>query len=170
MVLAQEQGSGPVRYKMLETLRQFAAESLVESGEAADYRTAHRDYFLKLAEEAEPALAGPEQAVWLARLEAEHDNLRAALEWSCTKGGDCQAGLRLAGSLWRFWEVRSHLAEGRSWFATLLDSENGDRRSAVQAKASAGAAMARAAFRIPPRPSNGMEKPEKTFFGKSKWA
>ena len=100
------------RYRLLETVRQYGLELLEERGETLIWRQRHASFFLAVAEEAEPKLFGPEQDAWFARLEAEHGNLRAALEWLAQQGEALQ-GLRLAGALWRFWEVRGHLAQGR---------------------------------------------------------
>ena len=110
-----EEQEDAVRYRMLETVRQYAAESLHRSGEEPALKSRHWDYFLALAEEAEPNLIGAEQALWLDRLEREHDNLRAALE---RKTGE--AAQRLAGALWRFWVVRGYLSEGRERLTTAL--------------------------------------------------
>src|SRR5207244_4082998 len=101
--------------RLLETIRQYGQEKLRRSQEEAVLRGRHRDWFLGLAEQAEPELHRSEQLVWLERLEREHDNLRAALEWSMTEAGGAEAGLRLAGALRRFWEVRGYLQEGRGW-------------------------------------------------------
>lgn len=99
-----------LRYGMLGTIRQYAAERLVESGEASAIRVRHRDWYLALAERGSSEIQGPDQAVWLERLEMEHDNLRAAIDWSL--GDDVEAGLRIAVALSRFWDIRSHAAEG----------------------------------------------------------
>jgi tetratricopeptide (TPR) repeat protein len=91
-----------------------------------------------LAEEAAQALTGPEPGIWLARLEREHDNLRAALGWACERcSGD--EGLRLAGALLRFWYMRGHVGEGRGWLAAALASDQ--RPHAARARALSGAGM-----------------------------
>jgi predicted ATPase/class 3 adenylate cyclase/DNA-binding SARP family transcriptional activator len=119
LVLYEEQ-SREARYRMLETVRQYGRDRLLESGEAEVVRGRHRDWCLALAEQAEAGLWSAEQAGWLERLEVEHDNLRAALEWCQADPGGAEAGLRMAGAVWRFWSVRGYLAEGRSRLATAL--------------------------------------------------
>ena len=111
--------SGEPRVIMLETIREFGGEQLEDSGEAGPARQRHAGWCVALAEEAAPALAGPDAAAWLARLDEEHDNLRAALGWACGQG-DGTAALRLAGALGRFWVQRGHLSEGRRWCAAAL--------------------------------------------------
>jgi hypothetical protein len=96
-------------------------------GDAENVRDRHLAYFLGLAEAAELKLRGPDQLDWLERLEREHANLRAALAWSLA-GEDPEAGLRMAGALWYFWNVRAHLSEGRRWVEEL--SEGADGRAA----------------------------------------
>ena len=115
-----EPGSAGIRYRMLETFRQYARENLLEAGEVADYRARHRDHYLVLAARAAPELEGRDQVEWLDRLEADHDNLRAALDWSRSEPhGRALAGL--AVGLWPFWLVRGHITEGRSWCAAALE-------------------------------------------------
>jgi tetratricopeptide (TPR) repeat protein len=126
------------RYRMLETVRQYGLELLEENAETLIWRQRHVSSFLALAEQAEPKLYSPEQSVWFARLEAEHGNLRAALEWLAAQGEAAQ-GLRLAGALWRFWEVRGHLAEGRMWLSEMLRRAGPDADAAARAKALLGA-------------------------------
>ncbi len=104
---------------MHELLRQFGIEQLLQSGEAGEVHTRHLSYFLRLAEEAEAAMRGPEQDAWLDRLEAEHDNLRAALEWALSTQR-AEAALRLAGSLWWLWDNRGYHTEGRRWAEAAL--------------------------------------------------
>jgi predicted ATPase/class 3 adenylate cyclase len=119
LVMVERADRGETRYRMLETLRQFAMPRLVASGEAEAARRAHRAFFLHLAEQAELHLQGPEQKLWLDRLEADHDNFRTALEWSRTDP-DVETGVRLAGALWWFWEVRGYWTEGWRWLTDLL--------------------------------------------------
>lgn len=124
---------GEPRFGMLETIRAFAGEMLTARGEADTGARRHAMYYLALAEEAEPYLAGgPHQAEWLRRMDAEHDNLRAALAW-CARH-DEWAGLRLAGALGWFWFVRGHLREGRHWLERELAADGG-REPAQRAKA-----------------------------------
>ena len=106
-------GAGPGRYRLLETVRQYAAGRLDALGPAvADAtRIDHRDYYLALAEAAAPQLMGPGQAAWLDRLDAELGNLRAAIAFSQAQP-DPAPGLRLAASLRVYWRVRGHAAEG----------------------------------------------------------
>ncbi len=114
------QAGGSARFSMLETTREYAVEQLERRGEeAAAARARHAAYYLDLAERAEPELTSADQALWLIRLEAEHDNLRAALNWA-TRHGDPEIGLQLAAALWRFWYTRGYLAEGRRWLSAAL--------------------------------------------------
>jgi predicted ATPase/class 3 adenylate cyclase len=122
------------RYRLLETVRQYAGERLEESGGGEAARERHRDYFLALAEEAEPKLTGPEQTEWLQRLEEEHENLRASLEWSFVEVGS-GGGLRLCGALHRFWETRGHLSEGRDSCLRVLGKAGVKERMPERAKA-----------------------------------
>jgi predicted ATPase/transcriptional regulator with XRE-family HTH domain len=126
------------RFMMLETIREYALERLEESGEAGAVRHAHAAFYLAFAERAEPELIGPAQADWLHRLELEHDNLRAALGWA-RDHGEGEVWLRLAGALWRFWELGFHLREGRDWLEGALAADRGARAS-VRAQALNGVA------------------------------
>jgi predicted ATPase/transcriptional regulator with XRE-family HTH domain len=107
------------RLTMLETIREYGAELLAERSETAEIGRRHAAYYLALAEQAGPALTGPEALAWLARLDTEHDNLRAALRWAREQDDGAQA-LRLAAALWPFWQQRGHLSEGRSWLREAL--------------------------------------------------
>jgi len=127
-----------VRYRLLETVRQYGRDRLEESGEGTSARMRHLHWYLRLVEQAEPELIGAGQSLWLDQLEMEHDNLRAALEWSRTEEGSADAGLRLAGALWQFWDVRGHLTEGRRWLEAMRLSSC-DASPPIRAKALAGA-------------------------------
>jgi predicted ATPase/class 3 adenylate cyclase len=126
------------RFFMFETLREYAVERLVASGEAEAVRRQHAQFFLALAEEAEPQMFFQMRAYWLECLEREHDNLRAALRW-CSDQQAAEAGLRLGGLLCPFWETRSYLTEGRKWLAELLALAAARPRTAARAKALRGA-------------------------------
>lgn len=115
-LLRREQGG---TYDLHEVIRQYAWEKLHALGLAQITQARHLAYYAQLAQAAAPALWGARQDYWLEHLEQEHDNLRAALTWSLT-GGDLWRGLQLAGALWRFWETRGHLQEGRRWLEQLL--------------------------------------------------
>jgi predicted ATPase/DNA-binding CsgD family transcriptional regulator/DNA-binding XRE family transcriptional regulator len=105
-----------VRYRLLETVRQYAWERLREADEQEDTYRRHRDWCLRLAEEAEPRLYGAEQVEWLHRLEREHDNVRAALTWNqAPSGEDSIAFARMARALWWFWYLHGHFSEGYRW-------------------------------------------------------
>jgi predicted ATPase/DNA-binding SARP family transcriptional activator len=113
-----EEGSGEHRYRLLETVRQYATEQLEAAGERADFERRHRDWYVLLAE-SDPTPAGDLPArERLRRLDQERDNLRAALASALTD--DPQVGLRLAVALWRFWLMRGYLAEGYRWLAAAL--------------------------------------------------
>jgi predicted ATPase/class 3 adenylate cyclase len=133
-LLREEEGpGGEPRFVMLETVHEYAREKLEESGEAEELRRLHARYFLALAEEAEPELKGPRQYEWLERLEAEHDNIRAALSWVLEEG-EIELGLRLAGALRRFWHVRGYFDEGRRWLEQALTK---DSRASASSRAKA---------------------------------
>ena len=133
-----EPASGEPRFRMLETIREYGLECLTASGEEPTVRRAHADYYLGLAEAAELALAGPEQATWLERLEEEHDNLRAALRWA-VEGGEAEMGLRLAGALCEFWLVRGYLREGREWLRQVLLPATASTHTTARVKVLTGA-------------------------------
>jgi predicted ATPase/DNA-binding SARP family transcriptional activator/DNA-binding CsgD family transcriptional regulator len=125
------------RFRMLEPVRQYGQERLHESGTAERVRQRHAEYYLALAQEAEPELEGVNQTRWIDRLEAEHDNLRAALSWAL-EGGQAELGLRLAGALRLFWVGRGHYSEGRRWCEEGLN-RGGSVPQSVRANALLGA-------------------------------
>jgi non-specific serine/threonine protein kinase len=169
-----EAGRGEVeRYRLLETLREYARERLAASGEDAAAHNRHARYFLALAETAEPELYGPQQIAWLERLELEHDNLRAALGWclhdegqegdeACAAGnaagddgsgsgigrgeddGRYVMGLRLAGALGWFWDVHVHYREGLQWLERALALARSKPAGALEQTQARSVAAARA--------------------------
>ena len=118
LVLAETLGRAQARYRVLETVREYALEKLTEAGELTQLRERHLELFLSHAEEAEGKLYEADQPLWLNWLEGEHDNLRAALAWSL-EAGEIAEGLRLANGILRFWEIRGYAQEGLGWFGRL---------------------------------------------------
>jgi predicted ATPase/transcriptional regulator with XRE-family HTH domain len=121
LVLAEPGESGLMRYRMLDTVRQYAHESLLEAGGDAAVRGRHLDYFLQLAEQAEPHLRAWGMIEWLKRLETELPNLRLALDWSLS--GQPEKGLRLGTALMMFWHLHSRRFEGIQWLERLLEAD-----------------------------------------------
>jgi Tfp pilus assembly protein PilF len=118
-LLRQEGPGGEPRFVMLETVHEFAREKLEKSAEAEEIKRTHAKYFLTLAEEAPPKLRGPNQLEWLDRLEAEHDNMRAALSWALERH-EVELALRLGGALSFYWLGRGYHSEGRRWLQGAL--------------------------------------------------
>jgi predicted ATPase/class 3 adenylate cyclase len=132
-LLRQEEGpEGEPRFVMLETIHEYAREKLEERSEAETFKRAHAEYFLALAEKAEPELKGPDQLRWHERLEAEHDNMRVALSWSL-EGGAKELGLQLAAALSRFWFDRSYFDEAYRWLEEAL-AKNSEAPTAARAE------------------------------------
>jgi predicted ATPase/class 3 adenylate cyclase len=125
------------RFWMLETIREYAAERLQESGEPDELRHRHAEHFLALAEEAEPHLPA-DRRQWFERLDHEHDNLRTAFDWF-ESSSEIQDALRLAGALSRFWFTRGHLLEGRRRLDSALRAD--ERPTPARAKALTKAAF-----------------------------
>ena len=128
------------RFRLLETIRAFGAEQLIIHDEADTARQRHLAYFLAFAEQADPALRGRDQLAWLARLEAEHDNLRAAMDWALTTPATGAEALRLARRLHWFWHLHGHLASGRRLCeaALALPATPADAADRILAGAGAG--------------------------------
>jgi predicted ATPase/class 3 adenylate cyclase len=132
-----DESDGSVRYRLLETVREYAEDRLAERGED-EVRTAkanHRDHYLALAETASPQLFGPDQMRWLDRLEAEHDNFRAALWFSIEEPDTPDPGLRLAAALRWFWETRGHRTEAVEALDALLARPEAGTPTVVRAAA-----------------------------------
>lgn len=129
--------NGEPRFQMLETIREFALESL-GTDETRELRRIHAEYLLQVAEEAEPELTGPRPDQPMDLLEREHDNLRAALAFF-EEEGEAVRGLRLGAALWRFWFQRGHLREGFGYLQRLLALPESATRDRVRAKALFGA-------------------------------
>jgi non-specific serine/threonine protein kinase len=139
-VIARVQGQR-ARYDFLKTIRQYSLEKLQEAGELRPIRLLHLDYFLHLAEEAEPQMVRSEQKTWLDRLEAEHGNLREALAWCQSEKTEIEKGMRLVGALWWFWWIHGYFSEGRSYLESLLMMENTKEHKRSRAKALTGRAV-----------------------------
>lgn len=119
LVLVEQSANG-ARYRMLETIREYARDKLAEAGESERLRSRHLDYFIALAETAESDWYGPRRLEWFKRIEREHDNLSAALESSLALSDGLQRGMRLAGVLAHFWAWRTHKAEAAYWLEKFL--------------------------------------------------
>jgi predicted ATPase len=139
LVQAQQGTGGEPRFTMLETIHEYATQQLVASGEAATVQERHAGYFLLLAEEAEPAMFGPEREVWMVRLDREEANLRTALAWSKADRNAVQTGLRLVGALAFYWFLHDDVREGRTWLEGMLERTDGTDRSAARGSALLGA-------------------------------
>ncbi|HET6261863.1 MAG TPA: NB-ARC domain-containing protein, partial [Chloroflexia bacterium] len=125
---------GDPRFTMLVTVREYALEQLARSGEESHVRAAHARFFLALAERAETHLRAPDQQLWMRRLEADIDNLRAALACAVEQG-DTQAGLRFLAALWWFWWLRGYGTEGRGWAERVLSRVEPDIQTVEYARA-----------------------------------
>ena len=118
VIVIEGSQSGETRYRMLETIRQYAREKLQETGGSEFIRQQHLNYFVKLAEQAQPELYRSNQVFWLNKLDDELDNLRMALEWALS--GDGEDGLRISTNIVRFWFLRSTSNELKNWLEQLL--------------------------------------------------
>ena len=128
----------PARFSMLETIREFGTEQLEAVGDLEAVARRHAGWFLDLAVEAEPHLTADDQGEWLDRCDTEHANIRAALRWA-VEAGQADRAQAAAGALWRFWQQRGHLAEGRRWLEEVLAMPSGQGPTPARAKALAGA-------------------------------
>ena len=143
-LIRQETGvDGAARYRMLETVREYALEQLAASGESDTVHRRHALSAVQFAEEAESKLHGTEQGHWFAQVSQEHDNLRAALRW-CEERGYAEPSYRLCDALWWFWSVRGHTGEGRERLANVLARfpvAASSRRVGLRARALLGASL-----------------------------
>jgi predicted ATPase/class 3 adenylate cyclase len=134
LVRRDEGPDGLPRFSMLETIREFGLEQLEARGELAEALSRHGRHYLDLAAEAEPHLTADDQAEWLDRCEREHANIRNALRWAI-ETGHVERAQESAAALWRFWQQRGHLAEGRRWLEEILALPAGQVPTAARARA-----------------------------------
>jgi predicted ATPase/Tfp pilus assembly protein PilF len=122
-LIAAEVHDESVRYTLLESVRQYALEKLTESGSSGAARESHRDWYLKLVEDADARLNGPDQAVWFNQLAIEHDNILAAIEW-CLEQGEAgsEKGIQIGVAMWRFWYVQGHARQARYILMKLINN------------------------------------------------
>lgn len=135
--------SGPddePRYTMIESVWHYAQERLQQSGEQEELRDRHLEFFLDLAEQAKVGLEGAEAAQWLDHVDAERVNFGLAMRWAAASPDRVQKGLRIAGSLTRYWEIRGNLEQARTAFETLLKAPGAESPTQARADALAGAA------------------------------
>jgi DNA-binding CsgD family transcriptional regulator len=132
-VLVREEQPGTVRYRLLDTIRQYGRERLAASGEEGALQRRHRDHYGGLAERARMEVFGPTQVAWLIRLECEHANLRTALEWSFCEPGEARTGLVMAVNLLHHWITGRHISEGRRWLDRGLAADDEPDKIRAQA-------------------------------------
>lgn len=119
MLQHEPRPNGEPRFMLLETLREYALERLDADGQLDAVRSRHLAFFLKFVESIEPGPKKPNLPAWMKELEEEHDNLRAALQWAI-ESNEAESALRIAGSIWRFWQIHGHVEEGAKWMSIVL--------------------------------------------------
>ncbi|WP_309722472.1 NACHT domain-containing protein, partial [Armatimonas sp.] len=134
-----EQISDTTRFRLLETIRQFAWERLEESGEQERVQGRHLQYFLAFTRDVNPKLTGPAQKFWYERLEQENGNARTALAFGTTCRGHAEPVQALAGALMKFWWIRGYITEGRDWYEKVLSLPEGQSHTPARADALYGA-------------------------------
>ncbi|HYP42347.1 MAG TPA: tetratricopeptide repeat protein [Chloroflexia bacterium] len=139
LVYRESANAAEDRYSMLWTIREYAQEKLTKSNELEEVQRLHASYFAALAEEAEPQLRSRDRLPWLARLDGELPNMRGALKWCLSSGGDIETGLRLSGALHWFWYYRGYMSEGLDWLERALSVATALRRTPAWAKAQGAA-------------------------------
>jgi predicted ATPase/class 3 adenylate cyclase len=132
LVRPVETEEGETRFRMLQTIREFALEQFNATDESEDVRRRHAHFFLEFVEEQAPKLTADAKAI--RAVDFEHDNIRAALRWAIDRS-ESEVGLRLGSAVWRFWMLRSHLAEGRKWLTELLALPGSAPKTALRAQA-----------------------------------
>jgi predicted ATPase len=133
-VLICEEHAGTMRYRLLDTLRQYGRERLRYAGEQEGVRRRHRNWYLRLAEQGEAEWFGPHQATWFARMRLERANMRAALDFCLSEPDEIQTGLRMAAALWFYWSACGFPREGRHWLDRALALDTGLTREGVRAR------------------------------------
>ncbi|HSJ00223.1 MAG TPA: tetratricopeptide repeat protein [Patescibacteria group bacterium] len=134
LIRRSEGVDGEVRFGMLETIREFARERLVASGKEPELRERHAAWYLALVERVQPEIMGSQKGRWLDLLDQEHDNLRAAITWA-VESGEVETAMRLVSALWRFWQMRGHLAEGLGRATAAIGMANAERYPECLARA-----------------------------------
>jgi predicted ATPase/class 3 adenylate cyclase len=134
LLVRDDPADGEPRFRLLETIREYAGERLVQADESDRFTRRHADYVVDLVEALEPRLLGADRDTAFAQLTAENDNIRAVLRWSSTDG-DTAPGLRTAAAIWRFWHERSQIREGRAWLTALLAKPDAGADPLVHAQA-----------------------------------
>lgn len=137
MLQHELRSNGEPRFMLLEILREYALERLETDGQLDMFRRKHAAFFLKFVESIEPGPKKPNLPAWMKDLEEEHDNLRAALQWTI-ENDEIESALRIAGAIWRFWQIHGHVEEGAKWMALILDHPK-KQASLARAKALWGA-------------------------------
>ncbi len=160
-LVVSEQMQGHARYRFLETMREYSYQQLQANNAHNLYWQRHLSSFLELAEEAGPHLKSAQQAEWHALMEAEHDNLRAALRYSLQGGGTGCESLRLCTALWRFWITRGHLSEGQDWCKRALNHSEPETNETARERGNVASAAGNLALK------QGEFAAAKTYFTES---
>ncbi len=137
MLQHELRANGEPRFMLLETLREYALERLEINEQLGFFRKRHASFFLDFVESIEPGPKNPNLSAWMKDLEEEHDNLRAVLQWAL-ENGEIEHALRVAGAIWRFWQIHGHVEEGAKWMSAILDRDE-KQPTTARAKALWGA-------------------------------
>src|SRR5215470_18498720 len=134
LIVTEGQTDGVSRYRFLEPIRQFAHQAMVEAREETGARARHFRFYRSFVDRANQALRGRQQGGWLVRLEREHENVLAALDW-CERTVDAETAQWLAGQMLKFWVVRGHTRTAKSTLARVLALPGGERATAARGHA-----------------------------------